>query len=876
MNIETKIIESENPNHNQPLVHGPKPGTRIDEGGTLTNAFAKVLALGFFVIAGSACAATRTVTTLADNELGSLRATLLASAAGDTIDFAVTGTITLTNGELVIDRDLTILGPGASNLILSGNHASRVLRIDSGTVDLSGVTIARGLNTNIVAYGGGISNGGNLVLCNCRLYENAVTGFWETAGGGVYSYPGILTMSNCVLAGNSASGSSSGGLGGAICNGGALMIIDCLLEANSASGGWDLLNLVSGEGAGGAVYNSGTAAMSKCTLSGNSASIDNSEGGAGGSVWNGGTMSINNCTFAANIVRTGSTYPGHGGGLFNMGVVALTNCTFAANSAGLGGGVATGFGNSAMTLQSCTLSDNYAGAAPDTGGGLFVGSEGSASVRSTIIAGNVGGSSPDVEVLEAGRLRSDGFNLIGKVDGSSGWGANDLIGSTALPLDPMLAPLQDNGGPTLSMALLPGSPAVDAGFSGGIALDQRGHRRPVEDWTVPNAPGSDGSDIGAYERDVPLPPSITSQPLDQAVIAGQNAMFSVTAAGGLPLLYQWAFNSTWIAGATNSSFTVTNAQAPSSGGYRVVVTNPGGSVTSSAATLTVNYALTFSVVGGGLVAKDPNQASYAPYATVKLYAMPRVGWVFTGWSGSASGKDNPLSVMMDANKVIQANFNSAIPDIIIDNTNVAATFAGSWSTGDSKPGYFGADYWFTPASGDFNTVATFTPSLATPGRYDVYVWNPEVTAGRTLYTLSYAAGQLSLEEIPHAGSGGAWDLQFANSQFAAGTNGFLQIRSASPQSSQFIYADAVRWSWSVNQKLVPWIKDITKTGASVTVSWYSETGSVYRLQYKTDLGADSPWIDVGGDVTAANILASQTDSTAGSAPSRFYRVMVLP
>src|SRR5262249_28424180 len=105
------------------------------------------------------------------------------------------------------------------------------------------------------------------------------------------------------------------------------------------------------------------------------------------------------------------------------------------------------------------------------------------------------GVDPDVY----GFVASQGFNLIGQTNGSLGWLVTDLTGSTNAPLDPMLGPLTNNGGPTLTMALKPGSPAIDRGYRGGANTDQRGVLRPFDNLSYPNASGGDGSDIGAYE-----------------------------------------------------------------------------------------------------------------------------------------------------------------------------------------------------------------------------------------------------------------------------------------------------------------------------------------------------------------------------------------
>ena len=109
------------------------------------------------------------------------------------------------------------------------------------------------------------------------------------------------------------------------------------------------------------------------------------------------------------------------------------------------------------------------------------------------MAGNTAATSgPDA----LGTFASQGNNLIGKTDGSSGWVGSDLTGTIAQPLNPLLAPLGNYGGPTQTMALLPGSPAIDAGnnalIPAGVTTDQRGFARIVNG-TV---------DIGAFEVQV--------------------------------------------------------------------------------------------------------------------------------------------------------------------------------------------------------------------------------------------------------------------------------------------------------------------------------------------------------------------------------------
>src|SRR5262249_45452818 len=148
--------------------------------------------------------------------------------------------------------------------------------------------------------------------------------------------------------------------------------------------------------------------------------------------------------------------------------------------------------------------------AASAGGGLAI-PFGALQLQNTIVAGNGAGSSyyPDVSLAFNSQLTSQGFNLIGITDGSRGWIANDRTGTSGSPLNALLGPLQNNGGPTLTVAPLPGSPALDAAASGGLTADQTGKPRRFDNFLIANASGGDGSDIGAYEVQGPM---ITSQP----------------------------------------------------------------------------------------------------------------------------------------------------------------------------------------------------------------------------------------------------------------------------------------------------------------------------------------------------------------------------
>ncbi len=204
----------------------------------------------------SAYAATITVTSTADSGMGSLRQALADANDGDTINFdaAVSGTITLTSGELLVNDSITISGPDADLLAVNGNAASRVFHISSGkTVTISGLTI-----TNGSASGG--------------TYPN-------NSGGGIFNDHAALTVNNCALSGNSTSNKGGGILNwGALSGNATLTINDSTLSGNSATYG------------GGGIFNdsvnlgSATLTINNSTLSGNSANQ------YGGGIYNDGYL----------------------------------------------------------------------------------------------------------------------------------------------------------------------------------------------------------------------------------------------------------------------------------------------------------------------------------------------------------------------------------------------------------------------------------------------------------------------------------------------------------------------------------------------------------------------------------------------------------
>jgi hypothetical protein len=423
---------------------------------TPNTSFIAIAVLLLCAVENSARAATITVTNTNDSGAGSLRQALTDALDGDTINFAVTGTIGLTSGELLVNNSVTISGPGAGSLTVDGNANSRVFHIGSDkTVSIFGLTITDG---------------------------NASGNYPDDRGAGIYNDHATLTLSNCTISGNSAAG-----IGGGTYNDNAILTLNnCAIASNSAGFGSGIFN----DGFAG----SATLQINNSTISSNAA-INN-----GGGIYNDGSqggnasLTISSSTLGANSARYGGCILNDG---FDSGsaVLTISNSTLNGNSAdNSGGGVFNyGFtGSAALQLGNSTLSGNSAG----SDGGAISNVFAAVQISNSILnAGAAGGNI----FSDSGTITSLGYNLSSDDGGGFLTGSGDQINT-----NPMLGPLQNNGGPTFTHELLSGSPAIDAGdpnFTPPPFFDQRG---PGFDRFV-----NGRIDIGSFEVQGPTPGAIT-------------------------------------------------------------------------------------------------------------------------------------------------------------------------------------------------------------------------------------------------------------------------------------------------------------------------------------------------------------------------------
>ena len=457
------------------------------------------------------------------------------AAVGANVNLAA-GTFT-EPGTINIGKSLTLAGAGANNTTVSGNNAFRVFNITAGNVTLDGLTIANGNAGNINGNddGGGIYHIGinTLTITNSIIRNNNAVTEAYSFGGGIYNGTGTVNVLNSTVSGNTAV------LGGGIYNAnGTVNITSSTISSNTATG-----DGATGIGGGGAIRSQfGTLNVTNSTISGNRANFY-----GGGIAVLADNATFLNSTIANNIADADANGIGEGGGIFS--------------------GNDTGFFRSTVTI------------------------------RNTIIAGNIdaspvtGTNHPDV----SGTFIDQGNNLIEKSDGSTGFTVSTLVGTNANPIDPRLGPLQNNGSSTQTHALLPGSPALDAGISvTGITTDQRGVSRTGIEDTVP--------DIGAYEAiKVRFSnPTYSANNTSNATITARVDRTPPTGVGGNVIVEYSTSDGSAIAGTdyTTSTGTLTFTNTATSQTFNVPI------LTTATSNRTVN--LTLTQPGNGVLGTPPS------------------------------------------------------------------------------------------------------------------------------------------------------------------------------------------------------------------------------------------------------------------------------
>lgn len=392
-------------------------------------------------------------------------------------------------GELKIIAPMQINGPTSSKLTVTGSNVIRVFNINpagvGGAVGLANMTITGGKTT------GNLNNGAGILMADDEL-----------------------TLTNVTMAAN-----ASGNHGGAIYISGGN---PAHLILNSSTLSNNLANTTTST-SGGAIYVNANAQIDITD-----STVSNNIAGFGGAIYlnNGASLMANSSTFSGNIATNADPVGNRGGGMMFIlvGSATFNDCTISGNKATgrSGGAILVSSFNSSLMLNNTTVAFNEA---VDAGGAIMFTFPGQvATFFSSIIAKNTAAGSPN-DITTQPTFNINGTNnLIGVGDGLT-IDPNNLVGTIAAPIDPLLGPLANNGGPTFTHALLNGSPAIDQGYNvlGTTTLpnDQRGKNRTVDHPDVTGTlMNADGSDIGSFELQSPP----TAKVLVNGAMGGQRSL----------------------------------------------------------------------------------------------------------------------------------------------------------------------------------------------------------------------------------------------------------------------------------------------------------------------------------------------------------------
>jgi filamentous hemagglutinin family protein len=472
----------------------------------------------------------------------------------------------------------------ATNSTISGNSAGTY---GGGIWSLGDVTATNSTISGNSAgtSGGGIWSGGTVTATNSTISGNSA----GTSGGGIYS-GGTVTATNSTISGNSA-----GTSGGGIWSNGDVTATNSTISSNTAGtyGGGIRSNgdvtatnsTISSNTAGtygGGIRSDGDVTATNSTISGNSA------GTYGGGIWSNGDVTATNSTISGNSAGTS------GGGIASGVAVNVTNSTISGNSAGTSGG---GIWSRGGTITNSTITNNTADSDANgtgDGGGIYA-YDGTLTIRNSIIAGNFDNSPagnnihPDVSTRNNGNtngiINGNANNLIGNptgANGTIGTGSDLTFANLGITdINQVLAPLANNGGTTQTHALVPGSPAINAGNNANAPAgnDQRGATRIFNN-TV---------DIGAYESQ-----GFILQPTNTPQSTTVNTAF----ANPLTVQLTDAFANTPIVGAA-FTFTVPNSGATAILGSTTVFTDASGFASNpvTANTVAGNYQVNATATG---------------------------------------------------------------------------------------------------------------------------------------------------------------------------------------------------------------------------------------------------------------------------------------
>ncbi len=703
-----------------------------------------------------------------------------------------------TNGTVTLTSGCTYTLTGINNTTDSGGVGLPVIT-GKVTIQGSGATIARSTASGTPTFRiFDVASAGSLTL-NSVTIKNGLANNGTAGGGGIFNH-GALTVTGSAFTGNSAP-SSTGTSGGGINNSGTLNLSTSSFTGNSAQ-------------EGGGVFNQKTATITNDTFAGNSATIY-----GGGALLNAaGTMTVTGSTF------TGNTGPG-GGAIDNDTTLNISDSTFTGNTGGSnGGGAIINFGPTTVTQST------IAGNSSTFGANILNYTGFTLKISMSIVANGQGGPN-----CGGGQPVTDaGYNIdTGSTCGFSA--ANHSLSSTS----PQLGPLATNGGPTQTMALPMGSPAVDAipastaGCTG--TTDQRGTTRPQ----------GAGCDIGAYEL-VQSGSGTPSVPTGLTVTGTTSSSVSLSwnASSGSPTGYTVYRNGKAIGttgGPTATTYTDGTASPSTTYTYTVdAFSGSNHSAQSSAVQATTPAPGGTAAVQGGCV----STASLLTSTTITLSAPVHAGDLLVGWFGQ---------------------YNSSGQVKVSDNVNGAWTRGSAATTFGSGSGDIALYYLQNTAAAPDGLTITISATSATYLEGSVGEYSGVATTGAVDQTAvakgnstavdsgasgPVGAGELVIGGIITGGSPGtvtAGSSQGKTFTMLTQTSGQsadqedILSSAAGTQDARATFSSATDWyavvatfhtfgSGNTTPPTVPaGLTDPTDTASSVGLSWNASTDSTGTL-----------------------------------------------
>jgi CSLREA domain-containing protein len=488
------------------------------------------------------------------------------SSSTDTIRFEISGTIFLSE-QLLVSGGGPLVIDGGDKITISGDDNVRVFYLEED-VDLTLQDLSVIDGSVAIGFGGGLHNNGGRVTIVDSNFSNHQAG----DGGGIHNtVDGQMVISNSILSNNMAE-NDGGGIhntgaltitgstisnnlgyeGSGIYNEGVLIISNSQIFGNGETYVWGggIYNYINGKvsisdtkihnnkGTGAGIRNAGTISITNSMIYGNKAELQNEGGGISNGYGNGGSGGTVTITYSSIFSNTAH----NGGGIRNDGTLTIADSTIFDNSAEyFGGGIDSDYGKVNITNSTLSFNDaNYGGTIDNYGssirisnctfsansavydGGVIFNHFGPVTITNSIVAASLSGDNCSGTIIDGGHNIDDG-NTCGFIEGAN--------------TNPLLGTLQDNGGPTLTHDLLPGSPAIDsADPEHCLETDQRGAPRPFDG----NDDGESICDIGAVEfipGGFPFPTTTTintDEPDPSQVNQPFTVTFSVTSTFEVP------------------------------------------------------------------------------------------------------------------------------------------------------------------------------------------------------------------------------------------------------------------------------------------------------------------------------------------------------